>query len=111
MAQTAPIPTTHPLDLSWTALTERVTLRTQAERQLVDVTELVAERVRRAGIRHGLASVEAPHTTTAVLSPSLQVIDGRLSLGPRQRVLLLELDGPRVRTLSILVVGLTGARD
>jgi secondary thiamine-phosphate synthase enzyme len=38
-------------------------------------------------------------------SACLNVIDGRLQLGRWQRVFLVELDGPRVRDLSILLIG------
>ena len=38
-------------------------------------------------------------------SVSLNVADGRLQLGRWQRVFLVELDGPRVREVSVLVLG------
>ena len=150
---------------AFTTFTDAVTLRTQARRQFIDVTELVAERVRRSGIREGLVSVQSRHTTTAVVvnedeplllgdferlldrlcpadipydhddlarrtgvtpeerpngsshcrslllgsGQTLHVSGGALQLGPWQRLLLLELDGPRSRTVSIVVLG-SGAR-
>ena len=45
---------------------DRVDLRTQGRFQVVDVTELVDERVRRSRVRCGLVSVQTAHTTTAV---------------------------------------------
>jgi len=47
------------------------------------------------------------HCRALLLASSvcLNVVDGRLVLGRWQRVLLAELDGPRVRDLSILVFG------
>lgn len=42
-------------------------------------------------------------------SVSLNVADGRVQLGCWQRVFLVELDGPRVREVSVLVLG-EGAR-
>ena len=42
-------------------------------------------------------------------SESLSVVDGELILGAWQRVFFVELDGPRTRTLSILVVGVSGS--
>jgi secondary thiamine-phosphate synthase enzyme len=140
---------------------DRVELRTQARIQFVDLTELVAERVRRSGVAHGLVSVQALHTTAAVLvneneplllddlsgmleraapeshayahddmarragpideerpngnahsraallgsSACLHVADGRLLLGTWQRVFLVELDGPRPRRVSVMVLG------
>jgi secondary thiamine-phosphate synthase enzyme len=38
-------------------------------------------------------------------SVCLNVVDGRLQLGQWQRVFLVELDGPRERDISVLVVG------
>mgnify|MGYP003526351750 CR=1 FL=1 len=143
---------------------DAVSLRTQTRRQFIDVTELVAERVRRSGIREGLASVQSHHTTTAVVinedeplligdfdrlldrlcpaevpyehddlarrrdampderpngashcrslllgsSQTIHVSGGVLRLGRWQRLLLVELDGPRSRTLSIVVLGQGG---
>lgn len=43
-------------------------------------------------------------------SQTLNVSGGAVQLGRWQRVLLVELDGPRTRTLSIAVVGQRGAR-
>ena len=42
----------------FTTFSDAVTLRTQARRQFIDLTELVAERVRRSGIRDGLVLVQ-----------------------------------------------------
>jgi secondary thiamine-phosphate synthase enzyme len=50
----------------WAVYSEVVSLRTQAPQQFIDLTELLAERVRRSGVRHGLASVQVRHTTMAV---------------------------------------------
>jgi secondary thiamine-phosphate synthase enzyme len=46
---------------------DHVELRTDAGQQFIDVTELVAERVRRSGIAHGIVNVQSRHTTAAVL--------------------------------------------
>ena len=142
--------------------TDVVELRTEQRVQLVDVTELVAERVRRSGIGHGLVCIQTRHTTTAVVvnenepllvddfkrmlerlapraaryrhnqlhrrrnlapdesrngdahcralllgaSETLAVVDGALHLGRWQRVFLVELDGPRRRSVAIVVVGI-----
>jgi secondary thiamine-phosphate synthase enzyme len=140
---------------------DRVELRTRGGVQLVEITALVAERVRRSGIALGLVSVQTLHTTAAVLvnenepllledlkatleraapseglyahddldrrkaaaeerrnghahcraallcpSISLHVAEGRLVLGDWQSVFLVELDGPRERHLSIVVLGI-----
>jgi secondary thiamine-phosphate synthase enzyme len=140
---------------------DRVELRTRNRIQFVDLTELVAERVRRSGVAHGLVSVQALHTTAAVLvnenepllledmgrileraapqsasyahddlsrragpideerrngsahcraallgsTACLHVAEGRLLLGTWQRVFLVELDGPRPRSVSVMVLG------
>jgi len=145
-----------------TVFSDLVELRTQERVQFVDVTELVAERVRRSGVGHGLVCVQSRHTTTAVIvneneplliedakrmlerlaprnalyghnelhrrrdaapdesrngdahcralllgsSETLAVVGGALQLGRWQRVLLVELDGPRPRTVSVVVIGL-----
>jgi len=44
-------------------------------------------------------------------SQILHVLGGTLQLGPRQRLLLVELDGPRARTLSIVVMGARGHHE
>jgi secondary thiamine-phosphate synthase enzyme len=145
----------------FTTYSDTVTLRTQARRQFIDVTELVAERVRRSGIRDGLALVQSHHTTAAVMvneneplllgdferlldrlcppdvpydhddlarrtdaadeerpngashcrcvllgtAQTLHVSGGVLQIGRWQRLLLVELDGPRSRTMSVVVLG------
>jgi secondary thiamine-phosphate synthase enzyme len=52
------------------------------------------------------------HCRALLLGPSvaLNVSSGRLQLGRWQRVFLVELDGPRARHVSILVVGEGGRR-
>ncbi len=143
----------------------RVDLRTEKPFQLVDLTAIVAERVRRSGVSVGCATVQSRHTTAALflnedeprlledfetffrrlvpleryghdrlderqgpvaveerpnarahllalLLPSslcLNVVDGELDLGRWQSVFLAELDGPRTRTLSIVVTGVRQA--
>jgi secondary thiamine-phosphate synthase enzyme len=139
-----------------------VELRTEHRVQFIDVTELVAERVRRSGIGHGLVCVQTRHTTTGVVvneneplliedakrmlerlaprdaryghnqlhrrrhaapdesrngdahcralllgsSETLAVVNGALQLGRWQRIFLVELDGPRLRTTCIVVMGI-----
>jgi secondary thiamine-phosphate synthase enzyme len=47
------------------------------------------------------------HCRALLLSPSacLNIVDGRLELGRWQRIFLAELDGPRVRDLSVITWG------
>lgn len=153
----------HQLDSPWLrAAHARVELRTDRPFQLVDVTMIVAERVRRSGVWLGTASVQSQHTTAALVvnegearllddieaflerlvprgpvyrhdelelrqgpvavderanghahlrslllpsAVSLNVVGGELDLGRWQSLFLAELDGPRSRSLSIVVVG------
>ncbi|HEY6548358.1 MAG TPA: YjbQ family protein, partial [Vicinamibacteria bacterium] len=44
-----------------------VQLRTEAPLQFIDLTALVAERVRRAGVFDGIVTVQSRHTTAAVV--------------------------------------------
>lgn len=141
-----------------------VHLRTGKPLQFVDLTALVAERVRRSGVRDGIVTVQSRHTTAAILvneneplllqdleemlerwapaggryrhndlaarqapaadekpnghaharalllgtSVCLNVAGGRIDLGEWQSVFLVELDGPRQRTLSVQVLGMRG---
>ena len=144
------------------ACNDIVNLRTEERLQFVDLTDLVTERVRRAGISHGLVNIQTHHTTTAIVvneaepllledikdllerwaprngryrhndlearfpppppeerqnghsharaiflgaSESLNIVDGKLLLGQWQRIFLVELDGARTRTVSIVVLG------
>jgi len=50
------------------------------------------------------------HCRALMLAPAacLNVIDGKLKLGTWQRVFLVELDGPRDRELSVLMLGEAG---
>jgi secondary thiamine-phosphate synthase enzyme len=157
---------TYPIqqEATWTVYDDLVSLRTEKHEQFIDLTDLVAERVCRSGVRSGLASVQSRHTTAAVavnedepllredmrrlferLAPSdvryahddfsrrakpepeerpngaahcrslllgpcqtLHVREGALQLGRWQRIFLVELDGPRTRSFSVLVIGLRG---
>ena len=144
-----------------------VHLRTRQPLQFVDVTRLVADRVRRSRVREGVVTVQSRHTTAAVVvneneplllrdleealerwapaaapyrhndlaariapapdekpnghaharalllgtSVCLNVAAGRVDLGRWQSVFLVELDGPRPRTLSIHVLGVAAGDD
>jgi secondary thiamine-phosphate synthase enzyme len=129
----------------------------------VDITELVAEHVRRSGITRGLVNVQSCHTTASILvnefepellhdiaelaehwaprengyrhdrrdemppderanghaharaillgtSVVLNVDGGRIDLGRWQRIVLAELDGPRERGISVVVIGTREAK-
>jgi secondary thiamine-phosphate synthase enzyme len=49
------------------AASDLVHLRTEEPVQFIDLTELVAERVRRSGVEHGLVCVQSLHTTAGIL--------------------------------------------
>jgi secondary thiamine-phosphate synthase enzyme len=148
------------------ACRDLVQIRTEKRVQFVDLTELVKERVRRAGMSEGIVSVQSRHTTASIVvneneaglladlgdllerwapraapwrhndleararaappgerpnghahaqalllgtSVCLNVAGGALDLGTWQRVFLVELDGPRPRTVSIQVLGVGAA--
>jgi secondary thiamine-phosphate synthase enzyme len=138
-----------------------VELHTERRRQFVDMTALVAERVRRSGVADGIVLVQSRHTTAAVVvnesepllledfedllercapagsryrhddlaarasappderrnghaharalllgaSVCLAVVEGRIDLGRWQSVFLVELDGPRRRSVVVQVQG------
>jgi len=90
---------------------------------LVDFATLLANAAPcDAGYRHDDATVRTvnvtaderinghAHCRALLLGPSacLNVIDGKLLLGQWQRVLMAELDGPRTREVSVLVLGERG---
>ena len=137
-----------------------VHIRTEEPLQFIELTELVAERVRRSGVSEGMVTVQTRHTTTAIVvneneprllddfrdllecwapagrlyrhndlaareappdekpnghghaqalllgvSVCLNIAEGRIDLGPWQSVFLVELDGPRKRTVSVQILG------
>jgi secondary thiamine-phosphate synthase enzyme len=139
-----------------------VLIRTEERLQLIDLTALVAERVRRSGVWQGLLCVQTLHTTTAIAvnenepllvedmkallerlaprgaryghndrirravelppgesengdahcralllgaSETLTIVEGKLQLGDWQSLFLVELDGPRKRSVSLVVLG------
>ena len=145
------------------ACRDLVHIRTEEPLQFVDLTELVAQRVRRSGVGEGIVAVQARHTTTAIVvneneprllddfrdlleswapearpyrhndlaarnapadekpnghgharalllgtSVCLNVAEGRMDLGRWQSIFLVELDGPRARTVSVQVLGVAG---
>ena len=51
------------------------------------------------------------HCRALLLCPSasLNIVDGRVQLGRWQRIFLAELDGPRTREVSMMVMGQAGA--
>jgi secondary thiamine-phosphate synthase enzyme len=124
-------------------------IRTRRTQEMVDITERVAEIVRRAGVTDGICLVSVPHATAAVIlnenadpnvcqdildalgrlipegawrhdridsnaaahikatilgpSEALPVEGAQLRLGTWQSLMLVELDGPRDRTVIVQV--------
>lgn len=71
------------------------------EDDLLDVVEQMIPSIR---FRHAHDPSHAwSHMAASILGPSLTVpvVDGRLALGTWQSVLLIELDGPRERTVYV----------
>jgi secondary thiamine-phosphate synthase enzyme len=80
------------------------------ELDLLDVMEQMIPRIK---FRHGHDPTHAwSHMASSILGPSLVVPirDGRLQLGTWQSILLVELDGPRRREISMNVISLEGHR-
>jgi len=65
------------------------------------------ESIRTVNLNPGERPNGSSHCKALLLSSSacLNVLDGRLVLGRWQRVFLAELDGPRARELSVLLIG------
>ena len=74
------------------------------EQDLLDVVEQMIPSIR---FRHAHDPSHAwSHMAASILGPSLSVsvMDGQLALGTWQSVLLVELDGPRERTVSVTLL-------
>jgi len=74
------------------------------EQDLLDVVEQIIPTIR---FRHAHDPSHAwSHMAASILGPSLSVpvTDGRLALGTWQSVLLVELDGPRERTVYVTLL-------
>ena len=65
------------------------------------------ETARTVNLNPGERPNGASHCKALVLGSSacLNIVDGRLLLGRWQRVFLVELDGPRCRDISVLLIG------
>lgn len=86
--------------------TAGVVVNEAESRLLGDIERFVAELVPDRGWRHDEIDDNADaHLRAMLLGPSvtLPVTDGRLDLGSWQSVLLVECDGPRSRTLEVVV--------
>jgi len=61
------LPASEPGNPEFRVCHDEVELRTERRTQFIDITDLVAERVRRSGITDGVVNVQTQHTTTAIL--------------------------------------------
>lgn len=71
-----------------------------------DMEAFLSRLVPKAGdFEHGEGNSDS-HIKTAIVGPSVSapVRDGRLSLGTWQAIFLCEWDGPRTRTIEVLVI-------
>lgn len=69
-----------------------------------DLLEVLKEIVPKIRFRHAHNPSHAPaHMIASILGPSLSlpIADGKLALGTWQSVLLIELDGPRERSIHV----------
>ncbi|MFH0818104.1 MAG: secondary thiamine-phosphate synthase enzyme YjbQ [Candidatus Micrarchaeota archaeon] len=124
------------------------TVKTSAQKQIVDITRVVEEAVSKSGVKEGICLVNLPHATAAIIvgeyEPNLErdylrffeefvpksdyehntiddnaeahlksaffqsgktipVSGGRLALGTWQSIMLCEFDGPRARTIQVVI--------
>lgn len=78
------------------------------ETDLVADTISLIDRLTSGGWKHDLIDNNADSHLAATLIGSsvvLPVVDGGIELGTWQRIMLVELDGPRQRRISVIVVG------
>ncbi len=131
--------------------TDEVSISTNAKMDVIDITDMVKNVVKKHSPKNGILTLNLRHTTCAITinegepnlmkdikeffstliaenksyfhnridtnarahlgnilfgdSKTISVIDGKLSLGTWQRILLLEFDGPRIRHLVTTFVG------
>jgi secondary thiamine-phosphate synthase enzyme len=74
------------------------------EQDLLEVAEQIIPSIR---FRHAHDPSHAwSHMAASILGPSLTlpIVDGRLALGTWQSVMLVELDGPRERTVYVTLL-------
>ena len=102
----------------------RVHVHTTEPVGVVDLTARVESFLAAVRLEAGWVNVQTRHTTTGICvnekpsdghahtkalhlrtAETLNVAQGRLQLGRWQRVLLVELDGPREREVSLLAMG------
>ena len=85
-----------------------ITVRSKAREQVIDVTEDLLTVLRglvpqATAYVHDAADHVRAHVLSALVGPSVSVPvrDGRLALGRFQRIVLVEFEGPRERTIEV----------
>ncbi len=127
-----------------------IEIKTNNRVEILDITDIVREEVRKSGIKDGIAVVYTRHTTTAIIinedelglkrdieimlekliprnaeylhnriddnadshlrsillgnSVVIPISDGKLDLGTWQRIMFVELDGPRRRRIVVKTI-------
>jgi thiamine phosphate synthase YjbQ (UPF0047 family) len=83
----------------------RVTVKTRKKREVLDITDLVESRLQSSTASTGVCNLLVLHTTAAMIgtSVSLPFEKNELLLGTWQRVVLIELDGPREREIALSI--------
>ncbi len=130
---------------------EEISISTNAKVDVIDITDMVLNAIKKHSPKNGLLALNLKHTTCGITineaesrlmrdiketllnlipenksyyhnsidtnahahlrssllgdSKILPIINGKLSLGTWQRILLLESDGPRIRHLTVTFVG------
>jgi thiamine phosphate synthase YjbQ (UPF0047 family) len=93
-------------------------IKTEKPVQVIDITRQVNDAVKESGVVEGLCLVYTLHTTTGIVineaesglvqdlgnSQVIPIEEGCLVMGTWQRVLFLELDGPRRRNVYLKIV-------
>ncbi|BAA80519.2 conserved hypothetical protein [Aeropyrum pernix K1] len=89
--------------------TAAVAVNEAEPRLMEDIVEFIRELTKPGGPwKHNLVDVNAhAHLGNTIIGDSrvIPVVGGRLSLGTWQRILFVEMDGPRERTVNLLYLG------
>ena len=108
--------------LAPTFVYRRTHIRIATERvaEFIDLTDGLSSLVNESAMTLGVLNVHSRHETAAIVvseyespegltdSACLSIVDGHLLLGEWQRVFLVELDGPQLRDLSVVMLGESG---
>jgi thiamine phosphate synthase YjbQ (UPF0047 family) len=111
----------HATEIDMGVAVGRMRIRTADKVGVTDLTPRIESFLEAVRLEAGWVNVQARHPTTGICvnesetlplgdlllrtAETLDVARSRLQLGRRQRVLLVELDGPREREVSLLAMG------